>query len=194
MGVEMGSGSNDPSPPVLSVRLLGGFAVHSAGKPVAVDSARTQALLAYLILHQGADQPRERLAYLFWPDSGESQARTNMRQALHRLKNTLPDADRFLKVEQEHRRLALRCIVTSRRRRVRRTGGLRRPGLAGTRKRDLLRRPLSRVLRRLDRAVSRAASRVDFWSTAERLAEAMERIGTTAAPSRLLERWPRAIP
>ncbi len=34
--------------------------------------------------------PRERLAVLFWPDSEESQARTNLRQALHHLRRACP--------------------------------------------------------------------------------------------------------
>ncbi len=65
-----------------------------------VDSTRVQSLLAHLILHRGEDQPRERLAYTFWPDSGESQARTNMRQALHRLRNVLPEAELYLKIDK----------------------------------------------------------------------------------------------
>ena len=35
-------------------------------------------------------QPRERLAFLLWPASSESQARTNLRQLLHNLKRALP--------------------------------------------------------------------------------------------------------
>jgi len=34
-----------------------------------------------------------------WPDSSESQARTNLRQLLHHLRAALPDADRFLKLD-----------------------------------------------------------------------------------------------
>src|SRR5262249_43708239 len=33
---------------------------------------------------------RERLAFVLWPASGESQARTNLRQLLHHLKRALP--------------------------------------------------------------------------------------------------------
>src|SRR6185312_7093479 len=53
-------------------------------------------MLAYLLLHRDAPQPRQQLAYLFWPDATETQARNNLRQALHQLRHTLPDADRFL--------------------------------------------------------------------------------------------------
>ena len=41
---------------------------------------------------------RQRLSYLFWPDSTESQARTNLRNLLYRLREALPDADRYLDV------------------------------------------------------------------------------------------------
>ena len=42
--------------------------------------------------------PRERLAYLFWPESEESQARTNLRQTLHHLRRALPDAECYLEI------------------------------------------------------------------------------------------------
>jgi DNA-binding SARP family transcriptional activator/tetratricopeptide (TPR) repeat protein len=83
--------------PTLDVRLLGGFGLTVAGEPIkGVDAPRLQSLLAYLILHADVSQPRERLAFLFWPDSEEPQARTNLRQALHHLRRALPDVDRFV--------------------------------------------------------------------------------------------------
>ncbi len=85
---------------MLSVRLLGGFSVSTDEGPVPIESTRLQAVLGHLILNRGEDQPRERLAHLFWPESGDSQARTNMRQALHRLRQALPDADAYLRVEK----------------------------------------------------------------------------------------------
>ncbi len=96
----MGSAKQGGNESALSVRFLGGFAVSSEQGPITIESARLRSLLAHLVLHRGEDQPRERLAYLFWPDSGESQARTNMRQALHRLRHTLPDPDLFLRIEK----------------------------------------------------------------------------------------------
>jgi DNA-binding SARP family transcriptional activator len=62
------------------------------------DSARAESLLAYLLLHRDAPQPRQKLAFLLWPDSTESQARTNLRHLLHTLRRTLPDASRYLDV------------------------------------------------------------------------------------------------
>ena len=55
-----------------------------------VNTNRLQSLLAFLVLHGDAPQSREHLAFLLWPDSGESQARTNLRQLLHHLRRALP--------------------------------------------------------------------------------------------------------
>ena len=43
---------------------------------------------------------RQHLAFLFWPDSTEEQARTNLRNLWHRLRRSLPDADRFLTADE----------------------------------------------------------------------------------------------
>jgi len=48
--------------------------------------------LAYLILHRTAPQFRYHLAYQFWPESSEAQARTNLRNLLHLLLKALPNA------------------------------------------------------------------------------------------------------
>jgi len=58
-----------------------------------------QSLLAYLVLHRHAPQSRQQLAFHFWPDSEESQARTNLRRELHLLRKELPAADQYLRVE-----------------------------------------------------------------------------------------------
>jgi DNA-binding SARP family transcriptional activator/predicted ATPase len=75
--------------------MLGGLDIVFGNRPVAVEAPRLRSLLAYLLLHR-TPQPRERLAFMFWPDSAESQARTNLRQALHLLRRALPEVDRFL--------------------------------------------------------------------------------------------------
>ncbi len=86
--------------PTLHVQLLGDFRLVYGNEPVTdVGTARSQSLLAYLVLHRGATQPRQHLAFLFWPDSTEAQARNNLRQALHQLRHTLADADRFLSAD-----------------------------------------------------------------------------------------------
>jgi len=75
----------------MRISLFGNLRISFAGRPVtAVNTNRLHSLIAYLILHGDTPQPRERLAYLLWPASSESQARTNLRQLLHHLKRTLP--------------------------------------------------------------------------------------------------------
>src|SRR5437868_4943556 len=75
----------------MRVNLFGNLRISFAGHPVtAVNTNRLHSLIAYLILHGDAPQPRERLAFMLWPSSGESQARTNLRQLLHHLKRALP--------------------------------------------------------------------------------------------------------
>lgn len=61
-----------------------------------VATPRLQSLLAYLLLQHDRPHPRRRLAYLLWPESSDSQARTNLRRELHHLRQALPHADCFL--------------------------------------------------------------------------------------------------
>ena len=87
---------------VLRVRLLGGFNLMYGDRVVSgVNTPRLQALLAYLLLHRGAPQARRYLAFLFWPDSSEAQARTNLRKLFHQLHQALPEADRFLQADMQ---------------------------------------------------------------------------------------------
>lgn len=84
----------------LDISLLGAFRVSYGGVPLtALDSARVRWLLARLVLHAGVPQPRETLTFLLWPDSGEAQARTNLRNIVHKLRRALPDADRFVSLD-----------------------------------------------------------------------------------------------
>jgi DNA-binding SARP family transcriptional activator len=85
--------------PTLRIRLLGGLDLRQGETPLPpLGSARAESLLALLLLHQEAAQPRQRLAFLLWPDSSEGQARTNLRHLLHVLRRALPEPDRFLEV------------------------------------------------------------------------------------------------
>ncbi len=82
---------------ILRIRLLGGFSLCYGGEKItAVKSARLQSLLGDLLMHRNMPQSRRRLAFTFWPDSPESQALTNLRNLLHRLRRSIPNADRFL--------------------------------------------------------------------------------------------------
>ncbi len=84
---------------MLSVSLLGGFSIANDGVPVeGMDSARLRSLLAYLLLHADTPQPRAHLAYLFWPDTTEAQAHTNLRNLLYRLRHVLPDLGVYLDI------------------------------------------------------------------------------------------------
>jgi DNA-binding SARP family transcriptional activator len=81
----------------LCVRMLGGFSLAwSESEPITIGSPRVRGLLAYLLLNQRIPQPRQRIAFLFWPDSSESQARTNLRFLLHQLRRELPEADNWV--------------------------------------------------------------------------------------------------
>jgi DNA-binding SARP family transcriptional activator len=83
--------------PVLKLYLLSGFRLLDGEVAVtAINTPRLQSLVAYLALHRHAPQPRYHLAFLFWPDSTEAQARTNLRYLLHQLRQALPQADQFL--------------------------------------------------------------------------------------------------
>lgn len=85
---------------ILQIRLLGEFCLLYGDQPVtAVNTPRLQSLLAYLVLHRDAPQSRNRLAFQFWPDSTESQARTNLRKLYYQLHQALPSADRFLRAD-----------------------------------------------------------------------------------------------
>ncbi len=86
--------------PGLRVQLLGEYCLTYNGVRVtAVHSPRLRTLLAYLILHRGAPQPRQHLAFLLWPDSAEEQARTNLRNLVHLLRQALPHSDCCLRCE-----------------------------------------------------------------------------------------------
>lgn len=88
--------------PNLHIRLLGEFSLVYRDQQVSsLNASRLQSLLAYLVLHRDAPQPRQHLAFLFWPDAPEAQARTNLRQLLHQLRQTLPDAPRFLSTDTQ---------------------------------------------------------------------------------------------
>lgn len=55
-----------------------------------VNTNRMRSLLAFLLLNSDVAQSREHLAFLLWPESGDAQARTNLRQLLYNLRRALP--------------------------------------------------------------------------------------------------------
>jgi DNA-binding SARP family transcriptional activator len=85
------------STPTLEMRLLGHFQLLLEGKPVdGLNQARLQLLLAYVTLHRDLALSRRQIAFLFWPDSSETQAFANLRKLLYLLRQALPAADYFL--------------------------------------------------------------------------------------------------
>lgn len=85
----------------MEVYLLGRFQVKVDGEIIAtLNHSRLQELLAYLLLWQGKPIARQKLAFLFWPDSAEEQARTNLRNLLYRLRSALPTLTQFLKTDE----------------------------------------------------------------------------------------------
>jgi len=82
---------------ILRIHLLGDFRLTYGDTPLlTVNTLRLQSLLAYLVLYRHTSQSRHHLAFLLWPDTPEAQAHTNLRTLLHRLRQALPEADRFL--------------------------------------------------------------------------------------------------
>jgi predicted ATPase/DNA-binding SARP family transcriptional activator len=86
-----------PALRTLHIRLLGTFSLTYGDATVAgVNTPRLQSLLAHLVLHRDTPQLRQHLAFQFWPDATEGQARNNLRQALHALRLALPNPGTFL--------------------------------------------------------------------------------------------------
>jgi len=84
------------------LQLLGDFCLTYAGKPITtLDTPRLRTLVAYLALHRHAPQERHRLAFLFWPDSSEAQALTNLRKHLLHLKSALPALDQMVVIKRQ---------------------------------------------------------------------------------------------
>ena len=85
---------------MLELRLLGEHRVAVDGDLVDLGrSTRALGLLGYVVLHAGAPQLRQQMAGLFWPDSSEAQARTNLRRELHQLRTRLPATQDLLHVD-----------------------------------------------------------------------------------------------
>ena len=86
--------------PTFQIRLLGDFSLIYADRQVtSLNTLRLQSLLAYLVLHRDVPQQRQHLAFLFWPDTTEAQARNNLRQLLHQLRRAFPPVEHFLSAD-----------------------------------------------------------------------------------------------
>ena len=78
--------------PALQLHLLGALNIHRDDVPLdKPPTAKSQSLLAYLILHREHPQPRERLATLFWGDRPERKARSSLSTSLWHIRRCLSD-------------------------------------------------------------------------------------------------------
>lgn len=76
----------------LRITLTGSPTIHVGEQAVACPSRKGVAVLVYLIAQPAGQADRDMLAGLLWGDQPGDQARTNLRQALWRLKRTLGKA------------------------------------------------------------------------------------------------------
>src|SRR5436190_20571312 len=93
--------ANDSTTALVELRCFGTFEVTVHTEPVAAfPTDKIRGLLAYLALESHTEvgargsrpHRREALASLFWPDMADSLALTNLRLALHRLREALDRA------------------------------------------------------------------------------------------------------
>ncbi len=74
--------------PTLHIRLLGGPDIRLDEQPVYLETTKTLALLAYLVMRPGPHQ-REMLASLLWGDQEASRAARSLRRALWNIRHSL---------------------------------------------------------------------------------------------------------
>lgn len=74
---------------MLQTRLLGQYEIREDGQPANITSRPAQSILAFLLLHPNRSHRREKLAGQFWPDSSESNARSNLRHVLWQIRKAL---------------------------------------------------------------------------------------------------------
>src|SRR4051812_38786630 len=81
---------------VLQINLLGSFKMSRNDTLLTtITGGKIFFLLAFLLLNR-FPQSRKYISFLFWLDSSEKQALTNLRKLLLQLRQALPDADRCL--------------------------------------------------------------------------------------------------
>lgn len=88
--------------PDVDIRLLGSETIALEGAPLeGLGSSKLLELLARLVLSPELSLERSRLAFELWPDSTDSQARTNLRHLLHDLRRGLPHMEHFVEVDRK---------------------------------------------------------------------------------------------
>src|SRR6187200_387772 len=74
----------------MELTLIGGFEVRvSSGGRIALPTAKSRALLAYLAVPPGRMHLREKLATLLWGDVPDARARDSLRHAVSGLRHAL---------------------------------------------------------------------------------------------------------
>jgi DNA-binding SARP family transcriptional activator len=85
----------------LEIRLLGDFSLkHDGVELYDVHRIRLRSFLAYLAIHTTAPLLRQQVAFAFWPDSSEGQARNNLRKSLYDLRQALTLTESFLHIDE----------------------------------------------------------------------------------------------
>jgi DNA-binding SARP family transcriptional activator len=74
---------------MLNIQLMGQFCVQADGCAILLPSRPAQSLLARLALTPGVTHRREKLAGELWPEANETNARSNLRHALWRIRRAL---------------------------------------------------------------------------------------------------------
>lgn len=74
-----------------SLQLLGAFRLVQYDEPIALGQSRLEELITRLAIQPGTPITRTRIGYDFWPDTGDKQARANVRNLLYKLKQAWPD-------------------------------------------------------------------------------------------------------
>jgi DNA-binding SARP family transcriptional activator len=88
--------------PLLKVQLLGNFRIFLNQQDISVTfSERVKLLFAYLLLNPQALISRKQIAFTFWPESSESQARTNLRNLLYLFRKSLPKTESFFEIDSQ---------------------------------------------------------------------------------------------
>ncbi len=83
-----------------SLRLLGGFELAVDHEPIPLGQPRLEEFVAFLAVHPGEPFSRSQIAYRFWPDSTDKQARTNTRQLLFKLKQAWDEIEHVLSIDR----------------------------------------------------------------------------------------------
>lgn len=88
--------------PRVVVRLFGGFGLTTGcGERIVVPERKPKALMALLARTPGRAMPRDAVAAMLWPESGVTQARANLRQALKLTRAALGPSAEVLRTEAD---------------------------------------------------------------------------------------------